>query len=168
MESSKPLSTRSGIGALKLRNHLLPGRGCKVVYTEASRDWRRLRVLARSACCAYTCVGDGDGGLKACSPTPGAANLGFCCYAGQSKICAPPGIHGSDHAPTRAPPPSLWHRPLPTTFLRPDLRYAWRAAAAAAAAGGVAQGLGLREPVGACQRDQQGRVAGGRAVGDRI
>lgn len=29
-------------------------------------------------------------------------------------------------------------------------------------------GLGLREPVGACQRDQRGRVAGGRAVGDRI
>jgi hypothetical protein len=29
--------------------------GCKVVYTEASRDWHTLRFSAHSTCCAYKC-----------------------------------------------------------------------------------------------------------------
>lgn len=124
-ERNKSFSTRFGIGAPQSWNLLLRCLSRKVVYTEASRDWRTTEVLQRVLLVALTSGEDTQYSTQYSKP----GILGFCCYGNKSRICAPPGTHGSGPAPTRAPPPPLRPRLLPTTFLRPDLSYAKRAAA---------------------------------------
>lgn len=74
--------------------------GCKVLYAEDNQDWRRLRFSARSYLLRLHVEK-----TRACSPAPGAASLRLFCCLGKSRICTPPGTHGSGPASQRAPPP---------------------------------------------------------------
>lgn len=138
--------------------------GCKVLYAEASQDWRRLRFSARSYLLRLHV-----GKTRACSPAPGAASLRLFCCLGKSRICAPPGTHGSGPASQRAPPPP--GGPAPSrphssgrTCATPGRR---RQEGRSGPAFGL-RDLVLREPTGAGRRDRRGRVVGGRVVGDRV
>lgn len=108
-----------------------------------------------------------DEGLQ--SPPPGAASLRLFCCLGKSRICAPPGTHGSGPASQRAPPPPGGPAPSrPHSSGRTCATPGRRRPEGRSGPAFVLRDVGLREPTGASRRDRRGRVVGGRVVGDRV